>query len=388
MAEVDSLNGQPRADDRGATTTRTLQLRADRRRPRLEREASRRREERASSSFRSSASPSWLRDLYINGRGRLDARGDLGSSSLDDIIARLDAIERVSSQDAQILRTVKRVPQGSRDAPRQRSQKARTESGADRRRIRRCGQAVASSRRLAEQNRLLVFGQGRDRPDAGGRGAAGGARSTPLGARQRAGCSLAQPGAAGRPPTRRARPAATPDVRPEPPARHATDSVVPIALQYLGVPYVWGALEPVDRIRLLRLRELRLRAGRDLPCPTTRRRSTAMRDSRLPYDQLRARLTSSSSAASATWGSTSAAVSSYHAPHTGDVVQDRRASPTTARASALAGSRPRSPTSSHPARRRHTARRRALPRSPPQKCSWTARRLSLSVGSDLARPPS
>ena len=31
----------------------------------------------------------------------------LGSSSLDDIIARLDAIERVSSQDSQILRTVK-----------------------------------------------------------------------------------------------------------------------------------------------------------------------------------------------------------------------------------------------------------------------------------------
>ena len=49
-----------------------------------------------------------LRDLYVNGEGDSTLEVILGSRSLDDIIARLDAIERVSSQDTRILRTVKR----------------------------------------------------------------------------------------------------------------------------------------------------------------------------------------------------------------------------------------------------------------------------------------
>ena len=49
-----------------------------------------------------------LRDLYVNGEGDSMLEVLLGSRSLDDVIARLDAIERVSSQDTRILAEVKR----------------------------------------------------------------------------------------------------------------------------------------------------------------------------------------------------------------------------------------------------------------------------------------
>jgi peptidoglycan DL-endopeptidase CwlO len=48
-----------------------------------------------------------LRDLYVNGEGDSMLEVLLGSRSLDDVIARLDAIERVSSQDTRILAEVK-----------------------------------------------------------------------------------------------------------------------------------------------------------------------------------------------------------------------------------------------------------------------------------------
>jgi peptidoglycan DL-endopeptidase CwlO len=48
-----------------------------------------------------------LRNLYVNGEGDSTLEVLLGSRSLDDVIARLDAIERVSSQDTRILAEVK-----------------------------------------------------------------------------------------------------------------------------------------------------------------------------------------------------------------------------------------------------------------------------------------
>ena len=48
-----------------------------------------------------------LRDLYVNGDGDSTLEVLLGSKSLDDIVARLDAIQRVSSQDTRILAEVK-----------------------------------------------------------------------------------------------------------------------------------------------------------------------------------------------------------------------------------------------------------------------------------------
>ena len=93
-----------------------------------------------------------LRDLYINGQGDSTLEVILGSSSLDDIIARLDAIERVSSQDAQILRTVKRYRKEV-ETRRSNLEKARTSQAQiveD-----RAAEKQSIESQLAEQNRLL-----------------------------------------------------------------------------------------------------------------------------------------------------------------------------------------------------------------------------------------
>src|SRR6188508_2413117 len=93
-----------------------------------------------------------LRDLYINGQGDSTLEVILGSSSLDEIIARLDAVERVSKQDAQILRTVKAFRKEV-ETRRSNLEKARTSQAQiveD-----RAAQKQSIESQLAEQNRLL-----------------------------------------------------------------------------------------------------------------------------------------------------------------------------------------------------------------------------------------
>src|SRR5581483_8131823 len=48
-----------------------------------------------------------LRQLYMNGEGDSTLEVILGSKSLDDVISRLDTSNRVSSQDAQVVREVR-----------------------------------------------------------------------------------------------------------------------------------------------------------------------------------------------------------------------------------------------------------------------------------------
>jgi peptidoglycan hydrolase CwlO-like protein len=93
------------------------------------------------------------RDLYINGEGDSTLEVLLGSSSLDDIIARLDAIERVSSQDSQILRTVKTYRKEV-ETRRETLQDKR----ADQARIvaEQAAQKQSIESQIAEQNQLLA----------------------------------------------------------------------------------------------------------------------------------------------------------------------------------------------------------------------------------------
>ena len=48
-----------------------------------------------------------LRDIYVNGDGDTTLEVLLGARSLDDVISRIDAIDRVSRQDAAILGEVR-----------------------------------------------------------------------------------------------------------------------------------------------------------------------------------------------------------------------------------------------------------------------------------------
>ncbi len=105
------------------------------------------------------------RDLYINGQGDSTLEVILGSSSLDDIIARLDAIERVSSQDSQILRTVKQY----RKEVETRRETLR-DKRADQARIvaEQVAQKQSIESQIARAEPAPRVGQGRDRQDARG----------------------------------------------------------------------------------------------------------------------------------------------------------------------------------------------------------------------------
>ncbi len=180
-----------------------------------------------------------LRDLYINGQGDSTLEVILGSSSLDDIIARLDAIERVSSQDAQILRTVKRYRKEveTRRSNLERARTSQAQIVED-----RASQKQSIESQLAEQNRLLASVQDeitRIRAEEARRQAALAAEAR---ARTQAAqaAQLAQQDAVQQT-YDQAVVAPTYDVD-VPAARYS--QVVGIALQYLGVPYVWGGSSP------------------------------------------------------------------------------------------------------------------------------------------------
>jgi cell wall-associated NlpC family hydrolase len=180
-----------------------------------------------------------LRDLYVNGEGDSTLEVLLGSQSLDDIIARLDAIERVSSQDTQILRTVKRY-RSEVETRRENLQDARAKQAQVV--SEQAAQKQSIESQLSEQNQLLAS----VKDEIAAMRAEEQRRQAALAAQARARAQAAQLAAQ-----------ATADVVQQsyepvvveptydadvPAARYG--HVVGIALQYLGIPYVWGGSSP------------------------------------------------------------------------------------------------------------------------------------------------
>jgi cell wall-associated NlpC family hydrolase len=177
-----------------------------------------------------------LRDLYVNGEGDSTLEVILGSRSLDDIITRLDAIERVSSQDARILQTVKKYRKEV-EARRENLQEAR----ADQAHIvaEQAAQKQSIESQIAEQNQLLASVEdeiAEMRAEEQRRQAALAAQAR---ARAQAVQLAAQAASQASYDTEVVVPTYDADV---PAARYS--HVVGIALQYLGVPYVWGGSSP------------------------------------------------------------------------------------------------------------------------------------------------
>jgi cell wall-associated NlpC family hydrolase len=180
-----------------------------------------------------------LRDLYINGQGDSTLEVILGSSSLDEIIARLDAVERVSKQDAQILRTVKqfRKEVETRRANLQDAHSRQVQVVAE-----RAAEQQKIQSQIAEQNTLLASVKDeivKMQAEEARRQAALAAQAR---ARAQAAAQLAQQAqqdAASQPVYDQSFDTPTYDV---PAARYG--QVVGVALQYLGVPYVWGGSSP------------------------------------------------------------------------------------------------------------------------------------------------
>ena len=183
-----------------------------------------------------------LRDLYVNGSGDSTLEVLLGARSLDDIVTRLDAIERVSKQDAKVLKEVKRY---RREVETRRKQLQRARSDQARIVAERAAQRSWIESRLAEREQMLA--SVRD-------------EILQLQAEERARQQrLAEEAAARLAAQQQAVQAAlaaqneTVDagfdigaVLPEapPPDGSRASQVVAIALQYLGIPYVWGGSSP------------------------------------------------------------------------------------------------------------------------------------------------
>jgi cell wall-associated NlpC family hydrolase len=178
-----------------------------------------------------------LRDLYVNGSGDSTLEVLLGASSLDDIVSRLNAIERVSHQDARVLREVKRFKKEV-ETSRARLQDAR----ADQARIvaEQAAQKAEIESRLAERQELLasvkdeiVQLQAEER-----------ARQARIAAEARARLQAEQAAALTSLNETVDQGLGTDIPGAPPPDGSRASQVIAIAMQYLGIPYVWGGASP------------------------------------------------------------------------------------------------------------------------------------------------
>jgi cell wall-associated NlpC family hydrolase len=183
-----------------------------------------------------------LRDLYVNGQGDSTLEVILGSRSLDDIVTRLEAIERVSSQDAEILREVKHYRKEV-EQRRETLQKAR----ATQAQIveQQAAHKASIESQIAEQNQLLGSVKdeiARMQAEEQRRQAALAAQARARAAAQQAAAQAAASAAAAQTSAPVYEPAVDAGSYDVPAAKYG--GVVGIALQYLGVPYVWGGSSP------------------------------------------------------------------------------------------------------------------------------------------------
>ena len=177
-----------------------------------------------------------LRDLYVGGDSASTLELFLGASSFEDLINRLDTIDRVSGEDSQVLSEVKRF----RREVEVRKAELTTAHASQ---VQVVAERAAAKREieggLAERRQLLSSIKGEI-----ARLKAEEARQQAFLARQAAARLDAQQFAqdqalAG---TVVGVTAQTPEVAIAPPSRYG--GVVGIAMQYLGVPYVWAGSSP------------------------------------------------------------------------------------------------------------------------------------------------
>jgi cell wall-associated NlpC family hydrolase len=178
-----------------------------------------------------------LVSLYVNGGQGSTLEVLLGAESLDDLLSRMDAVERVSNQDARVLREVKsfRTEVKQRKVRLERARTAQARVVAD-----RASQKQAIQGQLAERNRMLAS----IKNEIASLQAAERLRQERLAsqarARLQAASLVSQDNSEPQADTFSA--PVQEVLAPAPDARYG--GVVGVAMQFLGVPYVWGGASP------------------------------------------------------------------------------------------------------------------------------------------------
>jgi len=201
-----------------------------------------------------------LRELYMHGERASAVEVILGAKSLDDVLERIDAANRITAQDARLVRELERY-RTTVAAKKERLAKARAAQVEIVRQ--RAAEKHAIEAKLAERKRLLASVQDevrqleaeerRRQAELRRQALAELARQRQLAAEQARAAAAAQqrPQEAPQPDAQPGDPTtiqALPENAPIPVAPPADASkgaqVVAIAIQYLGAPYVWGGASP------------------------------------------------------------------------------------------------------------------------------------------------
>jgi len=180
--------------------------------------------------------------LYVNGSDATAIEVLLGAESLDDLLSRLDAVDRVSEQDVRVLREVKTF---KTEVQKRKVALKKARVAQEREVARRSEQRSAIEAQMQERERMLAS----IRTEIASLEAAEARRQARLEAqaRQRVAAltqsrralSLPTPADAPIDATESAEPEVT---APAPDARYG--GAVAIAMQYLGIPYKWGGASP------------------------------------------------------------------------------------------------------------------------------------------------
>jgi cell wall-associated NlpC family hydrolase len=179
-----------------------------------------------------------LVSLYVNGGQGNALEVLLGAESLDDLLNRMDAVDRVSDQDARVLREVKsfRTEVKRRKVRLDRARTAQAQVVAQ-----KADQRRSIEGQLAERQRLLSS----IKSEIASLQAAERLRQQRLLAQAQArfaAASQESQGTAGEQPAALDALSFEATIAPAPDARYG--GVVGIAMQYLGVPYVWAGASP------------------------------------------------------------------------------------------------------------------------------------------------
>lgn len=183
-----------------------------------------------------------LVSLYVGGSETSALEVVLGAESLDDLLNRLETVERVSEQDTRVLAEVR----GFRTEVVQRKSKLKRAQAAQKQVVAaRAAQRASIESRIAQRQRMLAS----IKSEIAAIQAAERRREARLAAQARARFQAQQATASAPAPRSVTAEASVQEVlTPSEPTAAAPDAryggVVGIAMQYLGVPYKWGGADP------------------------------------------------------------------------------------------------------------------------------------------------